>query len=120
MRSVSSGVQEKSYSPVSRYSGHALGIDGADLRPQIAVDAIEVEVALEHAGAALLVHPQRLVPRHVGALRRHQTRDQRRADFAAVHVGTIEPGGVVPGLLEVGRLQPDQRAEASRRARWRG
>src|ERR1700704_7082854 len=44
-----------------------LGIDGLDPAAQIAVDAIEVQIALEDARAALLVGPQRFVSRDFGA-----------------------------------------------------
>src|SRR5262245_61710365 len=87
------------------------GVDGTDLGAKVAVDAVEIEIALEHAGAALPIHPQRLVAGDVWALRRDQARDQRGADLPAVHVGPVEPGGVVPWRLEVGGLEPDQGAE---------
>ena len=62
-----------------------------DPAAQIAVDPIEIKIALEDAGSALLVAPQRLGPRRLRALRRDQTRHQRGADFAAMNVGTVEP-----------------------------
>ena len=82
-----------------------------DLLAQVAVDAIEIEIALEHAGAALHVHPQRLVAADRRAVRRDQAGDQRGADLAAMHVGPVQPRRVVPGLLEVGGLERDQGAE---------
>ena len=57
------------------------------------------------------VHPQRLVPADGRALRRDQAGDQRGADLAAMDVGPVQPGGVVPGLLEVGGLERDQGTE---------
>ena len=86
VRLVSSGVQEKSYSPVRRYSGQTPVSIRCDLAAQVAVDAIEIEVALEHARAALLVGPQRLVARGFRALRSDQSGDQRGADLAAMNV----------------------------------
>src|SRR5262249_13215781 len=77
------------------------GIDAGDLGAQSAVDPIEMEVSLEHAGTALLVHPECLVPRRLRTLRGDQPGDQRRADLPAMDVGTVEPGRVVPGCLEI-------------------
>ena len=57
VRFVSSGVQEKSYSPVSKNSGHTLVSICLDPSAQIAVDPVKIEVALEHARPALLVGP---------------------------------------------------------------
>src|SRR5437899_299833 len=39
---------------------------------------------------------------------------RRGAHLAAVDVGTVQPCRVVPGLLELGGLEPDQRAEFRR------
>ena len=89
-------------------------IDAVDLAAQITVDAIEVQVTLEHAGAAGLIHPERLVTAGSGTLRRHHTGHECRANFAAVHIGAMQPFRVVPGLLVIGRLQADKRAEAAR------
>ena len=51
----------------------------SDLLAQVAVDAIEVEIALEHAGPALHVHPQRLVARRrAGCAARSGPRPARR------------------------------------------
>src|ERR1700754_1035917 len=77
-------------------------IDLCDTAAQIADHPVEIKVALEHARPALLVGPQRLPARSLRALRRDQPRDQRGADFAAMHVGPVEPGGVIPRRLEVG------------------
>ena len=57
VRFVSSGVQEKSYSPVSRNSGHTLVSICLDPPAQIAVDPVEIEIALEYARTALFVGP---------------------------------------------------------------
>src|SRR5206468_6272910 len=86
-------------------------IDFGDPAAQIAIHPVKIKVALEHARPTLLVSPQRLAARGIGALWRNEPGDQRGADFAAMHVGTVEPGGVVPRRLEVGGLEPNQRAE---------
>src|SRR5882672_6543752 len=86
-------------------------INPPDPATQVAVDPVEIEVALEDAGTALFVGPQRLHPRRGRALRRNQAGDQRGADFAAMDVGAVEPRGVVPWRLEIGGLEPDQRTE---------
>src|ERR1700730_4934660 len=88
------------------------GVDRGNPPAQIAVNPVEIQIALEDAGPTLLVAPQRFPPRGVRALRRDQARDQRRADFAAVNIGTVQPGGVVPWRLKVGGFEPDQRLES--------
>ena len=44
-------------------------------------------------------------------MRGDQSRDQGGADFAAMHVRSMQPRSVVPGLLKVGGLERDQGAE---------
>jgi hypothetical protein len=58
---VSSGVQEKSYSPVSRKEGASSRVDPVDTVAEFTLDPVEVEVAAEDSGAALRVHPERPV-----------------------------------------------------------
>src|SRR5713226_2672526 len=67
-------------------------IDDAHPAAEIAIDAVEVQVTLEHAGTTLHVHPECLPARDLGALRREQSRDQPRADLAAIDIGAMEPG----------------------------
>src|SRR5581483_8069045 len=74
-------------------------------------DAVEVQIALEDAGAALHVHPERLPARDIRTLRREQARDQPGADLAAVHVGAMEPVEVVPRRLKIRGFETDERAE---------
>lgn len=70
-----------------------------------------MQVAAEHAGAALHVVPQRLPPFGLGALRRHQAGDDGSTDLAAMHVRPVRPAHVVV-WHDVGRgLQADHAAE---------
>src|SRR3981081_1786411 len=64
------------------------GIDRLDPAAQVAIDAIEVQIALEDARTALLVGPQRFVSRDFGPLRRDQAGHPRRAAFAAAALTT--------------------------------
>src|SRR6202040_1756801 len=88
-------------------------VDGAHAPAEIAVDAVEMQVALEHAGTALHVHPERLPACDLRALRREEPRDQTGADLAAMDVGPMEPSRVVPRRLEIRGLETDERAELS-------
>src|ERR1700709_64212 len=87
------------------------GVDRADPRPQVAVDPIEVEVAFEHAGSALHIMPERLAPPCVGPAGRDEPRNKGRADLTAMDIWPVQPARIVPGRLEVGRLETDQGAE---------
>ena len=77
-------------------------IDPLDPSAQIAIDAVKIEIALEDAGAALLVGPQCFHACTFRALRRDQAGHQRGADFAAMDVGAVQPAGVVPRRLKLG------------------
>src|ERR1700689_4628377 len=86
-------------------------VDPFDAAAQVAIDPIEVKIALEHAWPALLVAPQCLPACDFRALRGDQAGHQRRPDFATMDVGPVEPGGVIPRRLKIGGLEPDQSAE---------
>src|SRR3954452_5625502 len=90
------------------------GVDRGDASTQIAVDPIEIEIALEYARAALLVSPQCLAPRRIRALRSDQAGHQGGADFATMNVRPVQPFSIVPGRLEVRCLQSNQRPEFGR------
>src|SRR4051812_16130394 len=52
------------------------GVDGRNAAAQVAVDPIEIEVTLENARPALLIRPQRFLPRRLRTLGSDQARDQ--------------------------------------------
>ena len=77
----------------------------------VGVLAVEVQVAAEHARAALQIGPERLPAMDFRRLGRDEAGDHRGADLAAVDVRAVQPRRVVPRRLVVGRLDPDQGAE---------
>ncbi len=73
------------------------------LIPEIRVDTVEIQIALEDAGAALRVIPPGLPAVFVGRLRRHEPEHRGSDHFAAMDVGMmqrIDPParGVVAGF----------------------
>ena len=89
----------------------ALGVDQVRPVAVIRILPVEVEVAAEHAGTALEVGPEGFPAMRLRRLGRDEAGDHRGADLAAVHVGPVQPGRVVPRHLVVGRLEADQGAE---------
>ena len=90
----------------------APGVDLRDAAADVAVDLVEIEIALEHAGTALHVVPQRfpaLLVRRVGA---DQAGDDGGADFAAMHVRPVQEIQIVIGIDMRAGLQADDGAEA--------
>ena len=86
-------------------------VDVVELVGDVAVDHVEIEIALEHAGAALHVVPQRFPAAVIGRGRRDQPRHDAGGHFAAVHVGAVQPARVVIGI-DLGRgFEPDDGAE---------
>src|SRR5690606_15096956 len=79
-------------------------IETSNFIANIAFGPIEIEIALEHAGATLLVIPERLLNTFGRTLGSHHTRDNRRADLAAMHIGTVHPRAVVPRLVIIRAL----------------
>ena len=88
------------------------GVDLGHAAAHVAVGGVEVEVALEHAGAALHVVPDRLPAVGLGRGRGDQARDHAAAHLAAVHVRAVQPVEVVVGIGVGAGLQPDEGAEA--------
>ena len=77
----------------------------------VAVDLVEMQVALEHAGAAHQVVPQRFPAVVVRRGRRHQPGHHAGRDLAAMHVRPVQPLDVVIGRDVGGAFQPDDGAE---------
>ena len=88
------------------------GVDLGDAGAHVAVGGIEMEVALEHAGAALHVVPDRLPAVGLGRGRGDQAGDHGPAHLAAVHVRAMQPVEVVVGVGVGAGLQADEGAEA--------
>ena len=87
------------------------GVDLGHAAAHVAVGGVEVQVAFEHAGAALHVVPDRLPAVGLGRRRGDEPRDHAAAHLAAVHVRAVQPVEVVIGLGMRAGLQPDQGAE---------
>ena len=92
----------------------AFDVDLVEPVANVAVECVEIEVALEHAWAALHVVPE-CFPAFGGGHRwRDQAGDHAGADHSAMHVGPVEPGQIVISLCVGRRLQSDQGAKALR------
>src|SRR5205807_9893145 len=70
-------------------------VDLIKLARNVAIGHVEVQVALEHAGPALHVVPQRFPAAFGGRGRRDKPRDDASRYFAAVHVGPVQPAHIV-------------------------
>ena len=82
-----------------------------DAAADIAVELVEIQIAFEHAGAALHVMPQRFPALVVGRIGSDQAGDDGGADFAAMDVGTVQEIQVVIGIDMRAGLQADDGAE---------
>ena len=87
-------------------------VDLVHLVADVAVHLVEMQVALEHAGPALQVVPQRFPAVVVGRGRRDQPRHHAGRHLAAVHVAAMQPVHVVIRRDMRRGLQPDDGAEA--------
>src|SRR4051812_728841 len=73
----------------------AARVDLVELARDVAIDHVEVQVALEHAGPALHVVPQRFPAAFLRRGRCNQARHDAGRDLAAVHVGPMQPAHIV-------------------------
>ena len=80
----------------------------------VAVDLVEIEVALENPGAALHVMPQRFPAFAVRRVGSDQARDDGAADFAAMHVRPVQEVEIVIGIDMGAGLQADHGAKGFR------
>ena len=91
-------------------------VDAVEFAAHIAVDAVKVQIAFEHAGAALHVVPQRFPALGLGRLRRDETGHGAGRDLAAMHVRAVQPARVVIRIDMRRAFEPDQRPERTRMA----
>jgi len=90
------------------------GVDAVELATQIAVNAVKVQIAFEHAGATLHIMPQRFPTLGLGRLWRYEAGYGPGRDLAAMHVWSVQPARVVVRIDMRRAFEADQRPERAR------
>ena len=101
---------------VRRYSActppAATGVDLCDAAADVAIELVEIQIALEDAGAALHVVPDRFPALAIRRIRPDQAGDDGAGDLTAMHVRPVQEIEIVIGIDMRAGLQADDGAEA--------